>query len=88
MEHGDAWVGVTVPATSGALKKFNPARYSTVSFANPAPTAVGGMSNSVPPKPASFLFLHFVRKRGGLVPPSLGNGMYGWYTTRPLSTRR
>ncbi len=24
MEHGDAWVGVTVPATSGALKKFNP----------------------------------------------------------------
>lgn len=39
MEHGDAWVGVTVPATSGALKKFNPARYSAVSFANPAPSA-------------------------------------------------
>jgi len=39
MEHGDAWVGVTVPATSGALKKFNPARYTAVSFANPAPAA-------------------------------------------------
>jgi Alpha/beta hydrolase domain len=39
MEHGDAWVGVTVPATSGALKKFNPARYSTLSFANPTPNA-------------------------------------------------
>jgi len=39
MEHGDAWVGVTVPATSDALKKFNPARYSTLSFANPTPTA-------------------------------------------------
>jgi hypothetical protein len=39
MEHGDAWVGVTVPATSGGLKKFNPARYAAVSFANPAPGA-------------------------------------------------
>ena len=39
MERGDAWVGVTVPATSGALKKFNPARYSAISFANPTPTA-------------------------------------------------
>jgi hypothetical protein len=37
LDHGDAWVGVTVPATSGALKKFNPARYSTLSFANPTP---------------------------------------------------
>ncbi len=36
MEHGDAWVGVTVPATSAALKKFNPARYAALSFANPS----------------------------------------------------
>ncbi len=39
MEHGDAWVGVTVPTTSAALKKFNPARYSALSFANPTPDA-------------------------------------------------
>jgi hypothetical protein len=42
MEHGDAWVGVSVPATIGGLKKFNPARYAALSFANPAsssPTA-------------------------------------------------
>ncbi len=39
MEHGDAWVGVTLPATSAALKKFSPARYSAVSFANPSPGA-------------------------------------------------
>jgi hypothetical protein len=47
MEHGDAWVGVTVSATSAALKKFNPARYSSVSFANPAPAAAcpGGGKN-------------------------------------------
>jgi hypothetical protein len=39
IEHGDAWVGVTLPATSGGLKKFNPTRYAGVSFANPTPTA-------------------------------------------------
>ena len=39
MEHGDAWVGVTVPATSSALKKFNPERYAAISFANPEPAA-------------------------------------------------
>jgi len=49
MEHGDAWVGVTVPATSAALRKFNPARYSAISFANPAPAAVcPGASKSGP----------------------------------------
>ena len=39
MEHGDAWVGVTIPANSAALKKFNPARYASISFANPTPSA-------------------------------------------------
>lgn len=39
MEHGDAWVGVTVPANIAALKKFNPARYSALSFATPTPAS-------------------------------------------------
>jgi hypothetical protein len=47
MEHGDAWVGVTLPGSVGGLQKFNPARYAPVSFKNPAPdvacaTARGG----------------------------------------------
>ena len=37
MERGDAWVGITMPAASEGLKKFNPTRYATVSFANPNP---------------------------------------------------
>ena len=50
MEQGDAWVGVTVPATSAALKKFNPARYSALSFANPTPGATcRGASKNGPP---------------------------------------
>lgn len=37
MERGDAWVGITMPASADALKKFNPTRYAGVSFANPDP---------------------------------------------------
>jgi hypothetical protein len=47
MEHGDAWVGVTMPGSIAGLQKFNPARYASLSFANPAldapcPGAKGG----------------------------------------------
>src|SRR5712691_4231181 len=44
MQHGDAWIGITLPSSSQALKKFNPARYAAVSFPNPTPTpcATGG----------------------------------------------
>jgi hypothetical protein len=38
IEHGDAWVGITMPASVDALHKFNPARYPSVAFANPNPT--------------------------------------------------
>jgi len=39
VESGAAWVGVTLPASIDGLKKFNPARYAPLSFANPAPNA-------------------------------------------------
>src|SRR5689334_22465396 len=38
MEHGDAWVGITMPAATDGLKKFNSTRYASLSFANPNPT--------------------------------------------------
>ena len=41
-EHGDAWVGISLPAVAEGLKKVNPARYAAVSFANPAPNAPCG----------------------------------------------
>jgi hypothetical protein len=48
IEHGDAWVGVTMPASVKALQKFNPARYPSVSFANPDPseTCAAGRGNA------------------------------------------
>jgi hypothetical protein len=38
IERGDAWVGVTMPGSVDALRKFNPARYPSVAFANPNPS--------------------------------------------------
>lgn len=37
-DSGAAWVGITMPGAIQGLKKFNPARYSAVSFANPNPS--------------------------------------------------
>ena len=44
LQRGDAWVGVTLPSSAQALKKFNPGRYAAVSFPNPtpAPCTTGG----------------------------------------------
>ena len=44
-DSGAAWVGITMPTAIQGLKKFNPTRYASVSFANPAPNeacAAGG----------------------------------------------
>lgn len=48
-EHGDAWIGVTMPGTGLAgLQKFNPTRYPGVAFTNPTPNAPcpGGAANT------------------------------------------
>src|SRR5580704_16955607 len=34
IEHGDAWVGITMPGSVAGLQKFNPTRYAALSFAN------------------------------------------------------
>ena len=39
IDHGDAWVGVTLPASAAGLQKFNPTRYAALSFKNPTPDA-------------------------------------------------
>lgn len=39
LEHGDAWVGVTMPGAIPGLQKYDHVRYGDLSFANPAPGA-------------------------------------------------
>src|SRR5579863_3299268 len=48
IDHGDAWVGITMPGSVDALRKFNPARYPSVAFANPNPseTCAAGRGNA------------------------------------------
>ena len=46
VEHGDAWVGITMPAAAAALPKFNPTRYAAVSFPNPAPAQSCGQGQN------------------------------------------
>ena len=49
LEHGDAWVGITMPASSAGLKQFNPTRYAAVSFPNPTPAACPPAGNAPAP---------------------------------------
>jgi alpha/beta hydrolase family protein len=49
LQHGDAWVGITMPASSVGLKQFNPARYAAVSFPNPTPSACAPAGNAPVP---------------------------------------
>ncbi len=50
IERGDAWVGITMPASVKALQKFNPTRYASLSFANPNPSegCAAGRGNAAP----------------------------------------
>jgi hypothetical protein len=49
VEHGDAWIGITMPNNIDGLKKFNPTRYASVSMANPAPGAACPGAKGGPP---------------------------------------
>src|SRR5215468_3744292 len=51
IDHGDAWVGISLPAVADGLKKFNPTRYAGVSFANPTPggPCPGAQNNTASP---------------------------------------
>jgi hypothetical protein len=49
IEHGDAWVGITMPGSTQGLKKFNPTRYAAVSFTNPAPSECAANGKNVAP---------------------------------------
>ena len=48
LEHGDAWVGITLPASVAGLQKFDPSRYASLSFKNPTPGVACGPSSAVP----------------------------------------
>jgi hypothetical protein len=46
VDNKHAWIGITVPGSVDGLKKFNPARYGSLSFANPSTTPCAGAQNN------------------------------------------
>jgi len=68
-EHGDAWVGISLPAVADGLKKFNPTRYAAVSFANPTPSAPCG--NNPPPASEDGLRWDMISQVGALLRSSV-----------------
>ena len=55
LQSGDVWVGITMPGSSAAIKKFNPTRYTAVSFANTESNApwTNGISSTAAPSERS-----------------------------------
>jgi hypothetical protein len=51
IESKHAWVGITMPGSIDGLKRFNPTRYASLSFANPSPgtPCAGARGNAAPP---------------------------------------
>ena len=56
-DHGDAWIGVSMPGVLAGLKRYDANRYESLAFANPAPAeavcaaAGGGRGGAAPAAP-------------------------------------
>src|SRR5436190_5005491 len=83
IERGDAWIGITLPAASEGLKKFNPARYASVSFANPAPSApCAGAQNGAAPAIEDGLRWDVISQVGALAKGDMMKAQYLYLTTQ------
>src|SRR5262249_38369032 len=83
IDHKDAWVGITLPASADGLKKFNPMRYASISFANPAPDAPcpGAQNNAVSMSEDGLRF-DVMSQVGALLKGDLLKAQYLFLTTQ------
>ena len=91
MENGDAWVAITyAPENVEALKKFDAARYSALSMANPTPNerCAAGPNVAVAPAPMEEgLRWDLISQVGALLKnPSPGGPMAGFDVQRVYGT--
>src|SRR4029079_355669 len=83
LERGDAWVGITLPASSDGLKKFNPSRYASVSFAHPAPSApCPGAQNNAAAAVEDGLRWDMISQVGALLKSDVMRAQYLLLTTQ------
>jgi hypothetical protein len=79
LEHGDAWIMVTMPASVEGLKKFNPARYKDLSFANPSQTPCANAKGGPNPNENGLIYDMFSQ-----VAAALKGGLPGGFRVQRL----
>jgi Alpha/beta hydrolase domain len=83
IDHKDAWVGITMPNSVDGLKKFNPTRYSDLSFANPSPnTPCTGAQNNTPAASEDGLKYDVISQVAALLKSDLLKAQYVFLTTQ------
>ena len=83
IDHKDAWVGITMPASVDGLKKFNPKRYSDLSFANPSPNSpCPGAQNNTAAAFEDGLKFDMMSQVGALLKTDLVKAQYLFLTTQ------
>jgi alpha/beta hydrolase family protein len=74
LQSGDAWVGITMPGSSAAVKKFNPTRYAGVSFANPTPGVACAGATTAPSDIEDGLRWDAISQVGALLKSNAASG--------------
>jgi hypothetical protein len=83
IDHKDAWVGITLPGGVEGLKRFNPARYANLSFANPLPNPpCGGAPNNTQSAFEDGLKFDMISQVGALLKGDLLRAQYLFLTTQ------
>jgi hypothetical protein len=85
LDRGDAWVGITLPNSVAGLKRFDPARYASLSFKNPTPAApCPGAPNNTAPETEDGLKWDLISQVGALLKSSAAGSPFAGFNVRAL----
>jgi len=84
LERGDAWVGITLPNGATGLKRFDPARYASLSFKNPAPAPCPGAANNAVSDTEDGLKWDLISQVGALLKSSTAGNPFAGFNVRAL----
>jgi hypothetical protein len=85
LERGDGWVGITMPNGAAGLKRFDPARYASLSFKNPAPAApCPGAANNTASDTEDGLKWDLISQVGALLKTSPSGSPFAGFNVRAL----
>jgi len=82
VDNKHAWIGITLPSSLDGLKKFNPARYANLSFANPSTTPCAGAQNNAVSPLEDGLKWDMISQVGAFAKGDQLKGQYVFLTTQ------